>query len=79
MTEGEKADHKEKIKKVMFDHLTMLGYPNLTDDQIMSELKNMYVKIEEAGLVLSGMNFTTFQQIANNMYLVNQVKNMMGI
>jgi hypothetical protein len=79
MTEGEKESHKEKIKKVMLEHLTAVGYPNITDDQVMAELKNMWVKMEEAGLILSGMSYMGFQQMANNAYLMNQVKNMMGL
>jgi len=36
----------------MLDYLTPLGYPdNFTNEQVMGELKNMWVKIEEAGLI----------------------------
>lgn len=79
MTEGEKATHKEKIKTVMIEHLTALGYPDLTDDQIIAELKNMWVKLEEAQLILPGMSFMAYQHIANNMFLMSQVKGMMGL
>jgi hypothetical protein len=79
MTAGEIADHKEKVKKIMVDHLTSLGYPDLTNDQIMGQLKAMWVKIEEAGLVTDGMNFQAFQAHANNAYMMEHVKDIMGI
>lgn len=79
MTEGEKTEHKEKVKKVMVDHLTTLGYPNISGDQIMTQLKAMWIKIEEAGLILPGMNFQAFQAFANQAFMMEQVRDVMGI
>ena len=78
MTAGEKENHKEKLRKVMVDHLTIIGYPNISGEQIIAELKNMWIKIEEAGLVVEDMKFVAFQAIANNELLMSQVRNMMG-
>ena len=79
MTAGEKVAHGEKVKKVMIDYLTTLGYPNIPDEQIMSELKNMWLKIEEAGLVIEDMNFQAFCAFANNAFMMAQVNEIMGI
>lgn len=79
MTDSEKAEHKEKVRKVMMDHLTTLGWPKLTDEQVMSQLKPMWLKIEEANLVTGDMNWMAFQAIANNAYMLAQVQDIMGI
>lgn len=79
MTAGELAEHKDKVKKVMVDHLTTLGWPKLSDEQVMSQLKPMWLKIEEAGLVVGDMNFMAFQAIANQAYMIAQVNDIMGI
>jgi hypothetical protein len=79
MTAGEKETHKEKVKKVMIDYLTTLGYPNLSNEQIMSQLKNMWLKIEEAGLVVEDMNFQAFCAYANNAFMIAEVQGIMGI
>ena len=79
MTAGEKENHKEAVKKVMVDHLTTLGYPQIGNEQVMSELKNMWVKIEEAGLVTNGMTFAAFQAYANDAFLKAHIEEMFGI
>ena len=79
MTKQEVAVHRDKIKKVMVDHLTSLGYPNVEYEIIMRELKNMYVKIEESGLILPGMTYHGFQQIANTHFMMAQMQDMMGL
>ena len=79
MTETEKTWHAAKVKKVMIDHLTALGWPKLTDEQIMTQLKPMWVKLEEAGLIVEGMDFNAYQAIANNAYMMKQVQDIMGI
>lgn len=79
MTDAEKADHSEKVKKVMVDHLTPLGYPEMPREQIMSELKNMWIKIEEAGLVVEDMNFNAFCAHANNQFMMAEVQDIIGI
>jgi hypothetical protein len=80
MTADEIQAHKEKVKKVMVDHLTELGYPDkMTNEQIMGELKPMWIKLEEAGLVIGDMNFQAYCHIANGQYTFQQIKEVMGI
>jgi hypothetical protein len=79
MTEGEKVNHKEAVKKVMLEHLTALGYPDMGSDEIMGELKNMWLKIEEAGLVTGDMNYQSYLAHANNAYLSDQFRQTLGI
>lgn len=79
MEEGEKLDLKEKIKKVMLDHLTGLGYPDIPNERIMTELKAMWIKIEEAGLIKEDMNYMAFVQHAQDQFLIAEVKETMGI
>lgn len=79
MTAGEIEKLKEDIKKVMVDHLTTIGYPNITNEQIMRELKPMWIKIEEANLVAKGMNFQNFAAIANHHFMVAEINDAIGI
>lgn len=79
MTADEKAAHKEKVRVVMMDHLVSVGFPNLSNDKIMNELKNLWIKLEEANLIVSGMSFRAFQDQANNQYLISQVNELMGL
>lgn len=79
MTPDEIEAHKEKIKKVMLDHLTTLGYPDMHNEAIMAELKPMWVKLEEAGLILPEMTFLHFVDHANTQFLFAEMKGVMGI
>ena len=58
------AEFKAEAKAVMLEHLKSKGYPDMTTQQILDELKPLYVKLEEAKLIPAGMNFKTFVQIA---------------
>ena len=79
MTESEKADAIEKIKKLMIEHLTQtVGFPNCNENQIMGELKNMWIKLEEANLTY-GTNFKNFTEHATNQAMIYQIKKMMAI
>ena len=69
---------KEQIKKVMVDYLTTKGFPNISDDQIFMELKPMWLKLEESGLLQPGMNFQAFLQIAQVKRQEAQMSNMFG-
>ena len=60
MTQEQILEHKEKCRKVMIHHLTELGYPNMTREEIVNELKDMWRKLEEAGLVVDGMNYQDY-------------------
>ena len=64
MTPEEKSALKGKIQKVMVDHLTTLGYPDITREQILAELKPMWIKLEEAGLIQPGMSFVAYADAA---------------
>lgn len=45
----------------MVEHLReAIGYPDCDGSLIMRELKPMWVKLEESGLLLDGMNFRVF-------------------
>ena len=80
MTNEELIQHKDKIKKILIDHLTnTINYPNCTDDQIMSQLRNMWVKMEENNLILPGMRFDQFQAHANQAMIMSHFRNIMGI
>lgn len=74
----EREELKTKIKTVIVDHLTTLGYPNIPLEQIMQELKPMYRKLEEAGLIQSGMSFAAFVQHANHAFTFEQLKRQAG-
>ena len=80
MNATELAAHKEKIKQVMIDHLkATVGYPKCSPDQIMSQLKQMWVKLEEQGLVVEGMKFANFAEHAQQQYFMATIHNIMGI
>ncbi len=51
---------KEKIRQMMMTHLREKGYPNLTSKQILAELKPMWVKLGEAGLLQKSWKYTDF-------------------
>lgn len=79
MTVDEIETLKQNIKKVMVDHLTSIGYPTISNEQIMRELKPMWIKIEEAGLIVPGMNFQGFAEIANHHFLIAEINETMDI
>ena len=76
MTPNEKVVLKEAIKKVVFDHLTSVGYPNLTKDKILAELPNMWNKIEEAKLNKEGLTYAAFVNHAHGQAMLAE---MLGI
>ena len=49
MTPEQLTEHKAKIKTVMIDHMKTLGYPNTLPEDIMNQLKPMWIKLEESG------------------------------
>lgn len=74
MTEAEIAIHKEKIKKLMLSHLTAkINFPNCTNQQILNELKPMWILIEEANLKLPTMSFQAFVEHARQQAMVSEV------
>lgn len=69
---------KEQVKKVMRDHLVATYGEEFTPDQVMTELKNMWIKLEEANLIQPGMSFHAYAEIANAQYTFHQLRGMMG-
>ena len=68
---------KGKVRKVMLDHLTAKGYPELTTKQILSELKPMWLKLEEAGLIQKGWTYSTFARIASEQSRMQDMRDAM--
>ena len=64
---------KEQIRKVIFDHLNSLGYPNMTNQEIMQELEPMWIKLTQAGLIKDGLNFMGYLQHANEQLIITEL------
>lgn len=65
---------KNKIKEVMIKTLTdNVGYPNCEPNQILMQLKPMWLKLEEAGLT-EGLSFQAFQEHAQSQCMMSQFK-----
>lgn len=61
-------DLKEKIRASMLGLLCTRGYPNMTDEQIIQSLPDLWKKLESEGLlqtiVSRGFNYKHFVEIA---------------
>lgn len=69
---------KEQAKKVMLDHLTKKGYPdNMSNEQILAELKPMYLLLEEQQLT-GGIDFATFYAIAQQKNFEDTIQRAFG-
>lgn len=79
MTHNEKKEHQQKCRKVMIHHLAELGYPNLSNQEIANEFRDMWRKLEEAGLVVEGMSFEQYMEFANFAYLKAEMDDIAGI
>lgn len=79
MTPNAKEMHAAKCKKVMIHHLTELGYPNMTNTEIANEFKDMWRKLEEAGLIADGMNYQEYMEHANFAFLKAEMDDIAGI
>lgn len=59
---------REKCRKVMTDHLVSKGYPNLTRQGILREVKNLWNALDVAGLMpeirAAGHTYESFCQRA---------------
>jgi hypothetical protein len=67
-TESLQMDNKAKIRKIMIDHMTGLGWPKTSRQLVVHELKAMWAKLEDAGLIESGWTFKGFQEVANQAF-----------
>lgn len=55
-----------EVQKIMIDHLTTKGYPNLTGEEILREVKALYLILEEAGLM--PLTYPEFSDVATMAY-----------
>ena len=79
MTDAEKQEHAEKCKKVMVEHLTELGYPNLSNQEIANEFEEMWRKLEAAGLIVQGMSYERYLEHANYEFVKAEFSDITGI
>lgn len=54
-----------KILHVMLNHLKTKGYPNLTDQQILDELKPMWDKLGQARLLQAHWKYEDYVKLAH--------------
>jgi hypothetical protein len=52
--------YRTALTTVILDHLAPLGYPNLTEEQILAEIPKLWELITEKNLVLPGMSYEGF-------------------
>lgn len=67
---------QEKCRTVMMEHLVSIGYPKLSNQEILNQCKPMWVKLEEAGLTSElkamGHTFLSFVDRANVVAFLNR-------
>ena len=60
--------NKEQIRQSMLEHLKTKGYPDMTRDQIMGEVTNLWQKLAAEGLLVeaiqAGLTYQHFINIA---------------
>lgn len=60
--------NKEEIRQSMLEHLKTKGYPDITRDQIMAEITNLWQKLAAEGLLVEaikeGLTYQHFVNIA---------------
>jgi hypothetical protein len=70
---------KQKIKQSMIDILTKnVKYPDCSIQDILGQLKNMWLALEEANLT-DGLNYAEFCQHAQGQAMFASIKNSFGI
>jgi hypothetical protein len=70
---------KDQIKQTMIDVLTKnVNYPNCDGNAILSQVKNMWVALEDKGLT-TGLSFQAFQQTASSHAMMEQMKSVFGL
>jgi hypothetical protein len=60
----EQVGYRDEVKKVLIEFLTQFGYPDMTLQEVMSHLPNMYRTLEEKQLVKYGLTWQLFEQFA---------------
>lgn len=73
MTPEEKLELKTNIKKLFLEHLTDLGYPNITNQDIMNELPALWQKMCDSGFYREGMSFQAFVDIAHQHAIISEI------
>lgn len=62
------AKNKEEIRQSMLEHLKTKGYPDMTSDQIVGKLTNLWQKLAAEGLLVEpikeGLTYQHFVNIA---------------
>lgn len=70
---------KEKIKQCMIDTLTKnVKYPNCSIEDIIAEVKNMWVELENKNLT-EDLSYGEFCQHAQSQAMFASIKNSFGI
>jgi len=68
----EMLEYKKEVIKAMEEYLKAKGYPdNFSNEQIMTDLSNIYRHLEDKGLVRYGLNYAFFRQIAEQQFFIN--------
>lgn len=58
--------NKEEIRQSMLAHLIIKGYPDMTRDQIMGEITNLWQKLAAEGLLVDAISEgLTYQHFVN--------------
>lgn len=70
---------KQILRDAVFAYLKTLGYPNMTDEQILNAVPDIWNHLNEKGLVKPGMNFKDFAHAAASQKLLRDIKNEFGI
>ena len=80
MTKEETLIWKTKVLGQMKAHLVLaIGYPNCTNEQIVSQVPYMWNVLVHSGLTLPGMSYELFAHSANKTYTKHEINRMMGL
>jgi len=74
MTPQEKTEYKQKANDVLFTYIRSVGYPNISNEDIMQHIPRMWAALEDAGLMRAGFTFQMFQNIINEQFFMALIK-----
>lgn len=57
-------ERKDQCQKIMLEHLTACGFPNLSRQEILKELPALWEKLKAAGLLLPEYEYLQFRGVA---------------
>ena len=69
---------KQKMLKVMKDYMVTMYGDKYTAEDVLKELKPLWVALEDNQLIRPGMTFNVFVQHAESQAIFQNMKNMMG-